>query len=100
MKRLMPALVALFLVTPPLESMEQFIPDKLVVIHPAVESRPERQGATKGPGTGLGATAPTPPAGRGGGAARGAGRAARGGTNGPPPIPPPPPAPEINAAGA
>ncbi len=70
----------------------QFIPDKAVVIHPAVESQPERQGAIKGPGTGLGATPPTPPA------ARGGARAPRAG--GPPPIPPPPPAPEINAAGS
>jgi len=78
--------------------MEQFIPDKLVVIHPAVESPPERRGETKGPGAGLGTASPAPPAGRGGtGAARG-GRAGRAG--GPPPIPPPPPAPEINAAGA
>ena len=85
--------------SPPLGSMEQFIPDKAVVIHPAVESRPERQGATEGPGTGLGTTPPTPPAARGpAGATRGGGRAARAG--GPPPIPPPPPAPEINAAGA
>ncbi|HME00332.1 MAG TPA: hypothetical protein VKM93_23735 [Terriglobia bacterium] len=56
--------------SPPLGAMAQFIPDKPVVVHPAVESRPERQGATEGPGTGLGTT------------------------------PPPPPAPEINAAGA
>src|SRR5580704_11536079 len=75
----------------------QFIPDKAVVIHPAVESQPERQGAIKGPGTGLGVTPPTPPAARGG-AARAGGRAPRAG--GPPPIPPPPPAPEINAAGS
>ena len=52
----------------PLGSMEQFIPDKAVVIHPAVESQPERQGATEGPGTGLGTTPPTPPAARGGAA--------------------------------
>ena len=45
--------------SPPLDSMEQFIPDKLVVIHRAVESQPERQGATKGPGQGLGTTPPT-----------------------------------------
>jgi hypothetical protein len=88
-----------FDISAPLESMEQFIPEKPVVIHPAVESKPERQGATEGPGTGLGATPPTPPAARGGAAAaRGGGRAARAG--GPPPIPPPPPAPEIGAAGA
>ena len=86
-----------FDMSPPLDSMEQFIPDKLVVIHRAVESQPERQGATNGPGTGLGTTPPTPTAARGGGA-RGGGRAAQAG--GPPTIPPPPPAPEINAAGA
>jgi hypothetical protein len=81
----------------PLEAMEQFIPDKHVVIHPAVVSPVEHQGAIEGPGTGLGVTPPpTPPARGGGGAARG-GRAGRGG-GGPPPIPPPPPAPEINAA--
>ena len=70
-------------------AMEQFIPDKPVVIHPAVESKPERQGETKGPGTGLGATPPAPSSPR---------RGARPG--GPPPIPPPPPAPEISSAGA
>lgn len=90
----------LFDMSPPLA--EQFIPDKQIVIHPAVESVPERQGSVEGPGAGLGKTPPTPPAARaGGGAARGAGRAARGGaTAGPPPIPPPPPAPEIKPAGA
>ncbi|HTX39715.1 MAG TPA: hypothetical protein VME43_32080 [Bryobacteraceae bacterium] len=81
----------------PLADMEQFIPDKPVVIHPAVESHPEQEGALKGPGNGLGETPPTPPAARGGRAGRaGRGRAGRGG---PPPIPPPPPAPEIGAAG-
>ena len=44
-----------FDMSPPLE---QFIPDKPVVIHPAVESPPQPQGETKGPGTGLGATPP------------------------------------------
>jgi hypothetical protein len=83
--------------SPPLDSMEQFIPDKLVVIHRPVESQPERHGATKGPGLGLGTTPPTPTAARGG-AARGGGRAARAG--GLPPIPPPAAAPEIEAAGA
>jgi hypothetical protein len=78
---------------PPLISMEQFIPEKPVVIHPSVESQPERQGVTKGPGDGLGATAPTPRA-----AARGGGRVARAGA--PPAIPPPPPAPEVTGAGA
>jgi hypothetical protein len=85
--------------SPPLGAMAQFIPDKSVVIHHAVESPPERQGAMEGPGTGLGTTPPIPPAARGGpGAARASDRAARAG--GPPPIPPPPPAPEIDAAGA
>ena len=85
-----------FDMSPPLALMAQFIPGRSVVIHPAVESPPERQGATKGPGTGLGATPPTPPVAR-----RGAGRGASGRrAGGPPTIPPPPPAPEINAAGA
>jgi hypothetical protein len=80
----------------PLDSMEQFIPDKAVVIHPAVESVPERSGAMKGPGAGLGMTPPTPPTGRGGsGVSRAGGR-----PGGPPPIPPPVPAPEISAASA
>ena len=84
--------------SPPLADMEQFIPEKPVSIHPAVESPAVREGSLKGPGTGLGATPPTPPAVRGG--AR-AGRAARGGRpGGPPPVPPQPPAPEISAAGA
>jgi hypothetical protein len=69
----------------------QFIPDKPVVIHHAVESTPERQGAIKGPGEGLGSTQPAPPPTRSGGGAR---------VRTPPPIPPPPPAPEIAAAGA
>jgi hypothetical protein len=77
--------------SPPFGLMAQFIPDKSVVIHAAVESHPER-GATEGPGTGLGTTPPTRPA------ARGGARVARSG--GPPAIPPPPPAPEIKAAGA
>ena len=88
-----------FDMSPPLGAMAQFIPDKSVVIHHAVESPPERQGAMEGPGTGLGTTPPIPPAARGGpGAARASDRAARAG--GPAPIPPPPPAPEIDAAGA
>jgi len=84
-----------FDMSPPLGSMEQFIPDKSVVIHPAVESQPERQGATEGPGMGLGETAPTPP--RGGATApRAGGRTARAAE-----VPlTPPVAPEINAAGA
>src|SRR5690242_17481066 len=47
-----------FDMSPPLE---QFIPDKAVVIHRAVESPAENQGDRKGPGAGLGATPPTPP---------------------------------------
>jgi hypothetical protein len=72
--------------------LDQFIPGKAIVIHPAVESQKELQGAMKGPGTGLSATAPPPPpAGRGGGRGRG----------GPPPaIPPPPPSPEVPDAAA
>jgi hypothetical protein len=46
----------------PLAAMEQFVPDKQVAIHPAVESQPERKGPSEGPGTGLGQTPPTPPA--------------------------------------
>src|SRR4051794_1277175 len=68
---------AAFDMSPPLSSMEQFIPDKQVVIHPAVVSPAVREGAMKGPGTGLGTTPPTIPAARGlAGAARGGGRAA------------------------
>jgi hypothetical protein len=71
----------------------QFIPDKPVVIHPAVLSEPDRQGSLKGPGAGLGSTpAAPPPAGRGGG------RAGRAGN--PPVFPPPPPAPEIGSVAA
>ena len=81
----------------PLASMEQFIPDKAVVIHPAVVSQAEHQGDRKGPGTGLGTTPPAPPPPRGG-ANRGGARGARAG--GLPPMPPPPAAPEIGAAGA
>ena len=62
--------------------LEQFIPDKAVVIHPAVLSPPVRQGAMQGPNTALSATPPTPPAARGGGAGRGRGGAGRAG--GPP----------------
>ena len=63
-----------FDMSPPLTAMDQFIPDKAVVIHPAVESQPERQGSTEGPGTGLGNTPPSPPPQRAGAA----GRAGRG----------------------
>jgi hypothetical protein len=83
--------------SPPLASMEQFIPGKPVVIHPGVNSVAEHQGSIAGPGTSLGTAAPPPPAARGG--AGRAGRAGRGPAT-PPPIPPPPPAPEIPAAAA
>src|SRR5215831_6802161 len=73
----------------------QFIPDKKVVIHPAVESPAVRTGSVQGPGSGLASTTPTTPAARGGPGR--AGRAGRGNAT-PPPIPPPPPAPEIPAA--
>jgi len=73
----------------------QFIPDKKVVIHPAVESPAVRTGSVQGPGSGLASTTPTTPAARGGPGR--AGRAGRGNTP-PPPIPAPPPAPEIPAA--
>jgi hypothetical protein len=73
-------------------AMAQFIPGKPVVIHPAVESRPERRGDIKGPGAGLGTIVPPPPAGSGRGGTRGGGRA-------PGPAPTPPPVPTIGAAG-
>jgi hypothetical protein len=80
--------------SPPLELVEQFIPEKPVVIHHAVESTPVRQGATKGPGAGLGMT---PPITQGGTAApRPGGRTARAAEVPLAPVP----APEINAAGA
>jgi hypothetical protein len=78
--------------------LEQFIPDKQVVIHPAIVMTAEHQGSISGPNTGLGATPPSPPppprANAGG--ARAGGRAPRA----PAPIPGPPPAPEIGKAGA
>ena len=80
-----------FDLSPPLSEMEQFIPDKPIVMHAAVESKPERQGSVKGPGAGLGATAPTPPSPRAGVRVR---------TGGPPPIPAPPIAPDVSAAAA
>ncbi|HLY20667.1 MAG TPA: hypothetical protein VKR61_25745 [Bryobacteraceae bacterium] len=87
MKRFALAVVSLALV-----KAAQFIPDKPVVIHPAVESPPVRQGSIKGPGAGLGVTPPAAlPARRPPGAGRPRGSA---------PIPPQPPAPEISAAGA
>jgi hypothetical protein len=92
------AAAAVICLLAPLSVTGQFIPDKTVVIHPAVESQPVRQGPIEGPGTGLGATPPAPPpAARAGGAGRAGGRSGRGE---PPPLPPPPPAPEIGRAGA
>lgn len=85
---------ALFDVSPPLSSMEQFIPDKPVNIHPALESKPEHEGSLKGPGAGLGSTPPSVPEGRGAGA--GAGRAGRGAA----PAIVAPPAPEIGSVAA
>jgi hypothetical protein len=84
----MPAAIGLIVAR---AGMGQFIPGKQVVIHPAVESQPERKGDIKGPGQGLGATVPTPPptGGRGG---RG------GGGRGPVTVPVAPPSPEIGAA--
>ncbi len=65
----------------------QFIPDKPVVIHPAVNSVPVREGSLIGPGEGLGATIAKerPPR-------------AQGRVRPPAPIPPPPKPPEIPAA--
>jgi hypothetical protein len=70
----------------------QFIPDKKVASHPAVLSVPETGGSMAGPGTGLGATTPAPPPGRG------AGRGGRAGVA--PTFPAPPPSPNIPPAGA
>ncbi|SRR5579871_2896964 len=81
----------------------QFIPNKPVTIHAAVESVPVRAGAIEGPGAGLGATPPAPPpAGRGGFTGRTGARGGTGGRSGATtaPIPAAPPAPEIGSAGA
>ncbi|HZU23829.1 MAG TPA: hypothetical protein VE998_13440 [Terriglobales bacterium] len=73
----------------------QFIPGKPVTIHPAVESKAVVRGAMKGPGAGLGKTAPALPPHAG--SARPAGeRSART----PPPPPPIPTAPEVAADAA
>jgi hypothetical protein len=77
----------------PLAPMEQFIPDKHVVIRPAELSRPERKGSITGPGTGLGNTPPNIPPAR-------AGRGGRAPANAATPPITPPPAPEVGAAGA
>ena len=80
----------------PLAEMEQFIPDKAVVIHPAVVSPAATEGDRKGPA--VSTLPPTQPTPRAGGAGR-AGRKGGGAPKGPPPIPPPPPAPELKPAG-
>lgn len=74
----------------PLGETGQFIPDKPVVIHTAVESKREDQGPMEGPGAGLGATPPTPQTPRRGFARR---------PNQAPEFPPPPTAPTLSAAG-
>ncbi len=68
----------------------QFVPDKPVVIHPAVESTPVRKGPLKGPGAGLGSTTPAPPPPRPPSARRPRPEAV--------PPPEPPPAPDIPSA--
>jgi hypothetical protein len=94
MSRFVPLFPALLACT----AAAQFIPDKPVTIHPAVESKAVRLGSVQGPGTGLASQPPTMPAARGGAGGR-AGRVGRGPTN-PPPIPPPPAAPDIPPAAA
>ena len=86
---------AAFDLSAPLSSMEQFIPEKRVAIHPAGLSKAETQGDIKGPGTGLGSTPPNLPPDR-------PGRGGRGGRGASTPAPPivAPPAPQIGAAGA
>lgn len=74
----------------PFAAAAQFVPDKPVVIHPAVESTPVRRGAIKGPGRGLGAT---PPA-----ALKPRPRPSRRPSEAAPPEPPP--SPEVPVAGA
>lgn len=79
----------------PLAELEQFIPEKRVDIHPAVESQAERKGTMQGPGSGLGQTPPTPAA-PSPAAPRAGSRSARAAE-----VPMTPPvAPEIGAAGA
>ena len=87
---------ALFDVSAPLSAMEQFIPDKLVTIHPAGLSTPVHQGPRRGPGVGLGSAPPNLPPDRPG---RG-GRGGRGPANTAAPRIVAPPAPEIGSAGA
>lgn len=69
-----------------LRAQGQFVPDKPVAIHAAIESTPVHKGALKGPGAGLGYTMPAPPRPRPRSARRSMAEAA------------PPPAPEISAA--
>jgi hypothetical protein len=73
----------------------QFIPNRPVVIHPAVESKAESAGSIVGPPLGETPPAPPPPSRNNTGKAGRNGRA-----GGPPAIPAPPPAPNIGAAGA
>ncbi len=87
---------AAFDLSAPLSTMEQFIPDKRVTIHPAEVSTPVRQGSIKGPGEGLGSAPPNLPPERPG---RG-GRGGRGAASAPAPPITPPPAPGIGASGA
>jgi hypothetical protein len=90
--------MATFDLSAPLSSMEQFIPDKRVTIHPAVVSKPDPRGEIKGPGGGLGSTSPNlSPESTGPGGGRG-GRGGRAPAN-PAPIVTPP-VPEIGTAGA
>jgi len=76
------------LASAPTACMGQFVPDKAVVIHPAVESIAVSTGKRKGPEAGLGKITPQASAPRGGGRSR------------TPPMPPKRPAPEISAAAA
>ena len=86
---------AAFDLSAPLASMEQFIPEKRIDIHPAEMSKAVKRGDIQGPGTGLGRTPPNVPPPRSG---RG-GRSGPGAANAAPPIAAPP-TPEIGAAGA
>jgi hypothetical protein len=81
-------ILSLSVLAVPKQSFAQFIPNKPVTIHAAVNSPPVREGSIEGPGAGLGSTPPTAPSGRGGSGTR---------TRPPAPIPPPPLAPEVSA---
>ena len=84
-------IIAACIAAAPYALTAQFIPDKPVVIHPAVVSTAEHQGTMEGPGKGLGLTPPAAPPATGNRTRRPPSTA---------PIPPPPPAPEIGPAGA